>query len=159
MIEHILVLKQSLAGKDIYLWDIGKLAMWTFFRAAARGIDIKGFITNFSEYQGETIMNRPVLSPEALQDKTDYLILTADGVSDGTFALVSSYGPCCRWSDALEYNPLLRGTPVFFWGIGSNAWNFIRNTAYDSVRIRAFLSEKTKTAYQLLGWMFSPQTM
>jgi len=96
MIKHLMVLKQTLADKDLYLWDLGKLAMWTFFQVAARGIDIKGFITNYPEYQGETIMNRPVLSPEALRDNEKAYILTADGISDGTFSLVRSYGPCCR---------------------------------------------------------------
>ena len=156
MIEHIMVLKQALADKDLYLWDLGKLAMWTFFQVAARGIDIKGFITNYPEYQGETIMNRPVLSPEALRDNEKAYILTADGISDGTFSLVSSYGPCCRWSDALEYNPLLRNASVYFWGTGSKSWDFIRDTAREGVVIRAFLSTSATSPYQLQGLAVLP---
>ena len=151
MIEHIKVLKRELSDKNLYLWDVGKLAMWTFFRVAARGLDIKGFITNFPEFQGESIMNRPILSPDALREDPDAFILTAEGITDGTLALVSSFAPCCRWPDALEYNPRLADVPVYFWGMGSKAWYFLRDTARKGVSIRAFLSQKDDAPYTLQG--------
>ena len=151
MIEHIMVLKRSLAEREIYLWDVGKLALQTFFRASLRGIDVRGFVTNFQEYHGETIMNRPILSPEALRGKENIFVLAADVVTDGVLHLISEFAPCCRWSDALEPNPRLRGVSVLLWGTGEGIWDFIRSTPENGAAVCGFLAADKKVSTQLLG--------
>ena len=115
-VQFLKTLRGDLQSRDIYLWDVGKVALWTFYYMASRGIDIRGFVTNYPEYCGETIMNRPVISPEDFRTKEGAVLITGDDVSEGTFALVSSFGECYRWSDALEYNPLLKGDSLYVCG-------------------------------------------
>ena len=141
-LEFTNVLAQSLRDKDIYLWDVGKCALWTFFWMAERQVNVRAFVTNYSEYYGQSIMNRPIISVDEFSEKPNAVMITSDVVSDGTFELASSYGTCYRWSDALEINPKLQeasqaGT-LCAYGNNEKAWEFIEYLRSNDLHIPAF---------------------
>ncbi len=152
MIQHIRVLKTSLADKDIYIWDVGKYAMWVFYGAAMRRVNIRGFVTNYPQYVGDTIMNRPIISPEEFREKKNAVILVSEKVTKGTFDLVKSYGQeCYLWPDALELNPGLKQGSHFLYDTDNDSWNFIKEAEHRGVKIRGFLKEGAAEGEKILG--------
>ena len=138
-VQFLKTLKEDLRTRDIYLWDVGKVALWTFYYMASRGINVCGFVTNYPEYCGETIMNRPVISPEDFQTKEGGVLITGDDVSEGTFALVSSFGECYRWSEALEFNPLLNGDSLYVCGVENVSWDVVSASRDAGFQIAGFI--------------------
>lgn len=141
MIRHLKVIKESLKNKKLCIWDVGKAAIWTFSAMAERGLNIHCFVTNFPEYIGDTIMNRPVVSPEEFREEKDAVLITSAAVSPGTFQLTASFGEAYRWPDALEWNPLLKEKPVYLWGTGSEAWEFIKTAGRSGISVCGILEE------------------
>ena len=152
MIRHILVLKAALANKEIYIWDVGKHAIWLFYSAAMRCINISGFVTNYPQYVGDTILNRPIISPEEFTKKPNAVLLVSERVTKGTFNLTKSYGhDCYLWPDALEPDPALRQAPLFLYGTDNDSWKFIKETESEGVKIQCFLQEGAETGTTILG--------
>ena len=151
MIRFLYTLRRELTDRKIYLWDIGKSALWTFFRIAAREIDICALVTNYSSYFGETFLNRPIISVESVHDIPNSLIVLSDDTSLGAEQLVKNYGDCLRWSDALEFNPALIGRTVYLYGTGNGEWDFIKQAERRNVTIRGFLDEEAGPGQKILG--------
>ena len=151
MIRFLYTLKQELKERDIYLWDIGKSALWTFYSMISREIDIHALVTNYPSYFGETFLNRPVLPVDSLLGNAKALIIISEETSSPSQQLVERYGDCMRWPDALELNPALLGKSVYLYGPEDRKWNFIRDADKRGITIRGFLTEEARPGQKILG--------
>ncbi|MBQ9047805.1 MAG: hypothetical protein IJ120_07880 [Solobacterium sp.] len=140
MLQFIKIPKASVTERPVYIWDIGTLAMWVLLPLINRGVRISGFVTNYSEYCGETILNLPVISPEEFAE-TNGVIIANDEISDGTFALVQSFGEAYRMKDIMVLNPLLSQSSLYVYGTGNRIWRFLKEAGEKHIEIKGILSE------------------
>ena len=145
------ILREDLQGKDIYLWDVGKYAMWLFYAAASREINIRGFVTNDQHFCGQVIMNRPILSPECFQKEKNAIMLMSDKVTKGTEELVRTFGECYRWSEALSINPILKNSAVWIYGLADDMFHEVAWLESNNAIVKGFLTDDVSHPQTILG--------
>ena len=122
VVEYLNTLRDEVAAKSIYIWDTSRKAMWVFCELALRGVRIEGFVTNFDEYVGDTIMGLPIVSLDEFSTMENAVAIVDDDVREGAFNVVASRGCALYFSDALELNPGLLGKAPYIYGIGDQGW-------------------------------------
>ena len=151
MIEFIEVIKPELKDREIFIWDIGRAAMWVFYCAAVRGVNVQGFVTNLTSFCGETLLNRPIVSPETFQQNKNAVLLMSDEVEAEKENFVNQFGECYRWQDVLEWNPLLYNTSAYVYGCDDNTWQFIKKLDEKGVKVESFIANTKTFPQSILG--------
>ena len=151
MIEHIYTLREELQGKRIFVWDCGRKAMWLFSTLALRGIHVAGFVTNFPEFVGQTIMGRPIISLETFAATKDALAIVDDDVRTGAFNVVASRGQALYMQDALELNPSLRKLHPYIYELDDQAWHLAKALGDEGVTVSGLLVKNQKKSRNVLG--------
>ena len=150
MIKHYKTIRSSLKDKNIYIWDVGIRCIQVFSHLACRGIRVKGFVTNFDEYVGNTICALPVISPEEFAADENGIIIVHDAVGPGTFSLVCGYGAAFRYSDAMQINEDLEGAEFYLYGTGAHAWKIIKDLKNRDMILKAFIESNPDCAGKIL---------
>ena len=152
MIRCLHTLKRSLAGRKLYLWDVGKNAVWTFTSMLNRELDVSGFLTESPVYVGETILNRPVLAAASVRGDPEALIILNSDITPFKRRKAEQYGECLLWPDTLEPNPALSGKDVYLCGTGNEVWTFAREARRRwNVTVKGFLEEDARAPREILG--------
>ena len=151
MIKHIETLKSALEGKRIYVWDTARKAVWVFSTLALRGIDVAGFVTNFEEFVGESIMGRPIISLEEFSQIENAVAIVDDDVRSGAFSVIASAGEALYRKEALELNPALQNASLYVFGIDDNTWRIAKRLAREGVEIRGFITDGQSNGETILG--------
>lgn len=148
MIKHLRTLKKELRGYDIYVWDVGKRATWTFSQLAYRGIPVSGFVTDKDSFAGKaaagrTIMGRPVISAEEFSALPGALLAFDDETPERVMRSVPVPGGM-RLKDMFDYSPDLFNGTHFIYGAGAHAWLLLKRFAREGIDIGGlYVTEKT----------------
>ena len=151
MLKHIFSFRKDLENKEIYVWDVGKKAVWVFTYLAFRGVNVKGFVTDQESFIGDSVLTLPVISAEAFSRKPGGLLILENTFSADVFSQVSEYGSCLYLKDALELNPDLREKPVYIYGNTAGAWNLLKTFSENHVAVQGFLLSKMNGPSEILG--------
>lgn len=144
MIKHLYGLKRELAGSDIYVWDVGKKAVWVFSYLAFRGVDVRGFVTNCEKFIGDSIMNRPIISPDDFKDRENAVLIVFNDAGKGTLKLTASFGKSMYLKDALEIDTGLADRSVYIYGTTAGAWEILGLFAENSISCKGLLLSEKK---------------
>ena len=144
MIKHLYTLKKELADSDIYVWDVGKKAVWVFSYLAFRGVDVRGFVTDCEKFVGDSIMNRPIISPDGLKDCENAVLIVYNDAGRGLLEKTSSFGKSMYLKDALEIDPALKDRSVYIYGTTDGAWEILGLFAENGIRCKGLLLSEKK---------------
>ena len=152
VVEYLNTLRDEVAAKSIYVWDTSRKAMWVFCELALRGVRIEGFVTNFDEFVGETIMGLPVVSLDEFSTLENAVAIVDDDVREGAFNVVASRGCALYFSDALELNPGLLDKAPYIYGIGEQGWWMANTLAEAGVKAASgFIVRRHQKSSSILG--------
>ena len=153
MVEHLYTLRRDLKDKSIYVWDMGRKAIWVFSALALRGVRVEGFVTNFSEFVGDTIMRLPIVSVDEFSELEDAIAIVDDDVREGAFNVVASRGYALYYSEALELNPSLECKSPYLYGTGRVTWDVAKKISRAGVgAVSGFIAERAEKPTSILGF-------
>lgn len=153
MVEHLYTLRRDLKSKSIYIWDMGRKAIWVFSALALRGVRIEGFVTNYCEFVGDTIMGLPIVSVDEFSAFEDAVAIVDDDVREGAFNVVASRGCALYYSEALELNPSLECKSPYLYGTGQVTWDIAKRISRAGVgAVRGFIAERAAKTASILGF-------
>lgn len=151
MIKYYATIRPEYKDANIYVWDLGLKSMHTFSYLASRGIDVKGFVTDFEEYRGKYVCNRPVIAAEDFAEDTAGLLVVNDQVDAAQFAVARGYGRACRYSDIIGINEELRDAEYYLYGTGIRAWTILKELEGRGMRLMGYLKTEAGSGEQILG--------
>ena len=143
-LDFAFVPSDLLSTKDVYVWDTGRRAIWVFSALVLRGVDVAGFVTNFDQFVGDAIVNRPIISLEEFSAQENAVAIVDDEVNKGAFSVISGAGEAVYYSDALVLNPLLRDTAPYVFNLDDSSWSFTKTLGANGVDACGYIVKRKR---------------
>lgn len=120
MISPLFTLMKRYKGKKLYVWNVNRTSMIMFTQIAFMRINIEGFVTPEMKYEGETYMNRPIVTTEQIKKEKNCVVIVADEVSSETISMLPKE-KVVYWSEVQEINEEIFHNKIIVYGIGYGA--------------------------------------
>ena len=143
MIKFIKSVKEDIAKKDVYVWNVNVDSMNLFVSLGIMLIDVKGFVLPpyIKDDSKKTIMNRPLVSIEEFNKKDNAVLITADycetimGVDFPIDTLIYKYN-----DEIFETDRNLYEKNVYVYGTGKGAKRIKEYLNNENIKITGYVT-------------------
>jgi len=145
MIKFIKSVKDDIAKKDVYVWNVNVDSMNLFVSLGIMLIDIKGFVLpQGNNLKGDnTIMNRPLVTIEEFNQKFNAVLITADYCVTIKEAEHLINKPIFKFTEILSINQSLYNKNIYLYGIGQGAKEISENLFKENIKVRGYVVTQT----------------
>lgn len=141
VIKFIKSVREDILEKNIYIWNVNTDSMDIFVYLGIMLVDIKGFVLSQDTNAGKntTVMNRPLITIEEFNEKSNAILITADYCVTIEDAKHLINKPIFKYSDILGTDSNLYRKNVYLYGAGKGAEKLTNELMKDGVDIKGYI--------------------